>query len=272
MTASAVTWRCGRCWTRPSPANGGALRPVEVVAPAGTIVAATFPAAVGAGNVEVSQRVADVCLGRSPRWCPTGAGRVPGHDEQPPAGRRGLGLLLRDHRWRPGRAAASPWRGPSGAGHDAACHGDDPTPATPRWRRSSAPSPCACSGTSSGGGAAVPGGAGRRGHRARPAPARGRDVSLITERRVSPPWAWPGANRGPWGRTGCCPVATRPGRAPGGQVHRPAPGWRRPAHGDPGRRRVGAGPRVVGGGGAAAAGHRYRLAGTGRPGREVRAW
>ena len=34
-----------------------------VVAPPGSIVAATFPAAVGAGNVEVSQRVADVCLG-----------------------------------------------------------------------------------------------------------------------------------------------------------------------------------------------------------------
>jgi N-methylhydantoinase B/oxoprolinase/acetone carboxylase alpha subunit len=45
------------------PANGGAMRPVEVIAPAGTLVAASFPAAVGAGNVEVSQRVADVCLG-----------------------------------------------------------------------------------------------------------------------------------------------------------------------------------------------------------------
>jgi N-methylhydantoinase B/oxoprolinase/acetone carboxylase alpha subunit len=33
------------------------------VAPAGTLVAARPPAAVGAGNVEVSQRVADVCLG-----------------------------------------------------------------------------------------------------------------------------------------------------------------------------------------------------------------
>ena len=40
--------RCGRC---------------TVIAPAGTIVAARPPAAVGAGNVEVSQRVADVCLG-----------------------------------------------------------------------------------------------------------------------------------------------------------------------------------------------------------------
>ena len=45
------------------PANGGAMRPVTVRAPAGSIVAARPPAAVGAGNVEVSQRVADVCLG-----------------------------------------------------------------------------------------------------------------------------------------------------------------------------------------------------------------
>jgi N-methylhydantoinase B/oxoprolinase/acetone carboxylase alpha subunit len=35
---------------------------VSVVAPPASIVAARFPAAVGAGNVEVSQRVADVCL------------------------------------------------------------------------------------------------------------------------------------------------------------------------------------------------------------------
>jgi N-methylhydantoinase B/oxoprolinase/acetone carboxylase alpha subunit len=45
------------------PANGGSLRAVRVIAPPGTVVAALPPAAVGAGNVEVSQRVADVCLG-----------------------------------------------------------------------------------------------------------------------------------------------------------------------------------------------------------------
>src|SRR6202023_2717205 len=33
-----------------------------VIAPIGTLVAARLPAAVGAGNVEVSQRIADVCL------------------------------------------------------------------------------------------------------------------------------------------------------------------------------------------------------------------
>jgi N-methylhydantoinase B/oxoprolinase/acetone carboxylase alpha subunit len=45
------------------PVNGGALRAVAVITTPGTIVDALAPAAVGAGNVEVSQRVADVCLG-----------------------------------------------------------------------------------------------------------------------------------------------------------------------------------------------------------------
>jgi N-methylhydantoinase B/oxoprolinase/acetone carboxylase alpha subunit len=44
------------------PANAGSLRPVTVLAPPGSVVAARGPAAVAAGNVEVSQRVADVCL------------------------------------------------------------------------------------------------------------------------------------------------------------------------------------------------------------------
>jgi N-methylhydantoinase B/oxoprolinase/acetone carboxylase alpha subunit len=62
VTASAVSYALRAAVDPSIPANGGALRPVRVVAPAGTIVAARPPAAVGAGNVEVSQRVADVCL------------------------------------------------------------------------------------------------------------------------------------------------------------------------------------------------------------------
>jgi len=63
VTLSAVAWSL-RSVTDPSiPANGGALRPLRLIAPPGSIVAATPPVAVGAGNVEVSQRVADVCLG-----------------------------------------------------------------------------------------------------------------------------------------------------------------------------------------------------------------
>jgi N-methylhydantoinase B/oxoprolinase/acetone carboxylase alpha subunit len=63
VTISAVVFALRSVVEPGLPANGGALRPVHVTAPAGTIVAATAPVAVGAGNVEVSQRVADVCLG-----------------------------------------------------------------------------------------------------------------------------------------------------------------------------------------------------------------
>jgi N-methylhydantoinase B/oxoprolinase/acetone carboxylase alpha subunit len=57
-----VAWALRSATDPTIPANGGALRPVHLIAPAGSVVAALLPAAVGAGNVEVSQRVADVCL------------------------------------------------------------------------------------------------------------------------------------------------------------------------------------------------------------------
>jgi N-methylhydantoinase B/oxoprolinase/acetone carboxylase alpha subunit len=63
VTTSAVAFALRTAVDPTIPANAGSLRPVHVVAPAGSIVAARPPAAVGAGNVEVSQRIADVCLG-----------------------------------------------------------------------------------------------------------------------------------------------------------------------------------------------------------------
>jgi N-methylhydantoinase B/oxoprolinase/acetone carboxylase alpha subunit len=62
VTASCVAFALRSVADPSIPANGGAMRPVRIVAPAGSVVSARFPAAVGAGNVEVSQRVADVCL------------------------------------------------------------------------------------------------------------------------------------------------------------------------------------------------------------------
>lgn len=56
------------------PANGGCYRPLDLVAPPGTIVNALSPAAVAAGNVETSQRVADVLLGAFAQAAPD---RVP---------------------------------------------------------------------------------------------------------------------------------------------------------------------------------------------------
>jgi N-methylhydantoinase B/oxoprolinase/acetone carboxylase alpha subunit len=74
VTVSAVAYALRSAVDPTIPANGGAMRPVTVVAPPGSLVAARPPAAVGAGNVEVSQRVADVCLGALAEPC---AARVP---------------------------------------------------------------------------------------------------------------------------------------------------------------------------------------------------
>lgn len=66
ITESAVRYTI-RCVAEallgtPLPAGGGALRPVTIVAPPGTIVNANPPAAVAAGNVETSQRIVDTVL------------------------------------------------------------------------------------------------------------------------------------------------------------------------------------------------------------------
>jgi 5-oxoprolinase (ATP-hydrolysing) len=52
------------------PNNSGCLRPVDVIAPTGTVVNALSPAAVAAGNVETSQRIVDVLLGALAQACP----------------------------------------------------------------------------------------------------------------------------------------------------------------------------------------------------------
>ena len=70
VTVSAVAFALRSATDPTIPANGGAMQPVTIVAPPGTLVAARPPAAVGAGNVEVSQRVADVCFGALAQACP----------------------------------------------------------------------------------------------------------------------------------------------------------------------------------------------------------
>jgi N-methylhydantoinase B/oxoprolinase/acetone carboxylase alpha subunit len=74
VTVSAVAFAIRAVSDPTLPANGGTMRPVRVVAPAGTVVAAVPPVAVGAGNVEVSQRVADVCLAALARARPDAVG------------------------------------------------------------------------------------------------------------------------------------------------------------------------------------------------------
>jgi N-methylhydantoinase B len=56
------------------PTNDGIARPLDIVAPPGTIVHAILPAAVAGGNVETSQRVVDVLLRALARAAPA---RIP---------------------------------------------------------------------------------------------------------------------------------------------------------------------------------------------------
>ncbi len=52
------------------PSNSGCMAPIEVVAPEGSLVNAAPPAAVAGGNVETSQRIVDVLLGALAGACP----------------------------------------------------------------------------------------------------------------------------------------------------------------------------------------------------------
>ncbi len=60
VTVSAVAFVLRSVVDPTLPANAGTMAPVTVRTDPGSIIDATYPAAVGAGNVEVSQRVADV--------------------------------------------------------------------------------------------------------------------------------------------------------------------------------------------------------------------
>jgi N-methylhydantoinase B len=60
ITVSAVSY-VFRCLIGGDvPASAGLMEPIEVVAPAGTVVNARHPASVAGGNVETSQRIVDV--------------------------------------------------------------------------------------------------------------------------------------------------------------------------------------------------------------------
>jgi N-methylhydantoinase B len=56
------------------PTNAGAMRPIRVIVPKGTVVNANPPAPVSSGNVETSQRIVDTLFGALARALP---GRIP---------------------------------------------------------------------------------------------------------------------------------------------------------------------------------------------------
>jgi N-methylhydantoinase B len=60
ITASAAFYVFRTLVGVPIPSNAGGMRPLEIIAPEGTVVNARPPAAVCGGNVETSQRIVDV--------------------------------------------------------------------------------------------------------------------------------------------------------------------------------------------------------------------
>ena len=70
ITLSAVLYVFRALVEEDIPTNAGCLRPLKVVTREGSIVDATFPAAVAGGNVETSQRIVDVVLGALARALP----------------------------------------------------------------------------------------------------------------------------------------------------------------------------------------------------------
>lgn len=62
VTLSAVFYVLRSLVDEDIPTNSGIFRPIELVLPPGSIVCASYPAAVAGGNVETSQRITDVLL------------------------------------------------------------------------------------------------------------------------------------------------------------------------------------------------------------------
>jgi N-methylhydantoinase B/oxoprolinase/acetone carboxylase alpha subunit len=70
VTLAAVMY-VFRCLVREDvPFTAGILRPIQVIAPEGTVVNARLPAAMAAGNVETSQRITDALLGALAKVAP----------------------------------------------------------------------------------------------------------------------------------------------------------------------------------------------------------
>ncbi len=207
VTVSAAAFALRAVADPTIPANGGAFRPMRVIAPPGTVVAAVAPAAVGAGNVEVSQRVADVCFGALAQAVP---------DRVAAAGQGTMNnLVLGGAGWvyyetigggqggRPGKP------GQSGIHTGMTNTRDTPIEALERTcpvrvqryrlRRGS------------GGSGTFPGGDGIERVIQVLEPAT---LSLITERRVSPPWGLAGGGPGAVGENWLWPGGDETARVP----------------------------------------------------------
>ena len=237
VTVSAVAFAVRAALDPTLPANAGTLAPVHVVAPAGTIVDARPPAAVGAGNVEVSQRVADVCFGALARSSPDRVGAAAqGTMNNVLVGNDRLGVLRDDGR-RAGRSAAGRGR----SGHERRPHRHDQHPQHAHRGAGAVLSRCGCDASGCGGAVAAPGcHPGGDGIERDLEVLEAATLSLITERRTSPPWGLDGGQPGAVGENWLLPGGDESrARAPGRQVHRRAGRRRRRSDPHARRRRLG---------------------------------
>jgi len=219
--------------------NDGLLRVIDVVAPRGSLVDPELPAAVGAGNVETSQRIVDTVMGAFARALP----------DRVPAASSGTMNNLLIGGFDPGAARAFAYYETLGGGHGAGPAGPGEsamqahmtnTRNTPIESLEHA-YPLRVARLSvrrgSGGAGLHRGGDGMERAIELLAPAR---VTVIAERRVLAPYGLAGRARGHAGppavaRAGC----PRSRHAHARQVHRRPPGRRRDHGGEPGRRRLG---------------------------------
>lgn len=70
ITVAATTYAFRCLITEDVPFTAGLLRPIEIIAPEGSVVNAQAPAAMAAGNVETSQRITDVLFRALARCAP----------------------------------------------------------------------------------------------------------------------------------------------------------------------------------------------------------
>ncbi|TAK11680.1 MAG: hydantoinase B/oxoprolinase family protein [Anaerolineae bacterium] len=95
ITLSAVYYVFRSLLSLDVPNNSGCLRPIQIIAPEGTLVNARRPAPVAGGNVETSQRITDVLLGALAQAAP----------DRIPAASQGTMNNILIGGWDPGRNA-----------------------------------------------------------------------------------------------------------------------------------------------------------------------
>jgi N-methylhydantoinase B len=190
------------------PTNGGCYRPLSLSVPGGSVVGASPPAAVAAGNVETSQRIADTLLGALAQAAP---------DRVPAAGQGTMNNILigNDDFAYYETVAGGQGGGPAGAGESGIHTGMTNTKNTPvEALESHYPLRVHRYGLrrGSGGAGQFPGGEGIEREIEFLTAAT---LSLMGDRRVLPPWGLAGGRPGKQGEDWLIRKGSAPERLPG---------------------------------------------------------